>query len=100
MLSVVAGAYASAGDTGKALEYYNKALALAQGDRGGETWTRAKLGTFYLGQGEYDKALQLFNQILPYLPLQTCAGLRSGDTLSGWELPTTGKASCRRPWKY
>jgi CHAT domain-containing protein len=66
MLSVVAGAYAEAGDTGKALEHYNQALALSQGDRGGETWTQSKLGNFYLGQGEYDKALQLFNQILPY----------------------------------
>lgn len=66
MVSVVAGAYAGAGNTGKALEYYNKALALAQGDRGAEIWTLGKLGSFYVGQGEYDKALQLFDQTLPY----------------------------------
>jgi CHAT domain-containing protein len=66
MLSVVAGAYAAAGDKDKALEYYNKALALAQGDRGDEIWTLGKLGSFYVGQGEYDKALQLFDQTLPY----------------------------------
>jgi CHAT domain-containing protein/tetratricopeptide (TPR) repeat protein len=66
MLSVVAGAYAEAGDTGKALEHYNQALALSRGDRGGKAWTQSKLGNFYLRQGEYNKALQLFNQILPY----------------------------------
>jgi CHAT domain-containing protein/tetratricopeptide (TPR) repeat protein len=66
MLSVVAGAYARAGETGKALEYYNKALALAQGDRGAEIWTLGKLGAFYLEQSEYDKALNLFHQTLPY----------------------------------
>ena len=66
MLSVVAGAYAGAGDTGKALKYFNQALALAQGDRGAEMWTLGKLGSFYVGQGEYDKAMQLFEQTLPY----------------------------------
>ena len=65
MLSVIAGAYAAAGDKDKALGYYNTALALAHGDQRFEPWTLSKLGGFYLGQGEYDKAFQLFDQILP-----------------------------------
>jgi CHAT domain-containing protein len=66
MLSVVAGAYAGLGDKDKALAYYNKALALARGDRGLEVWTLGKLGAFYIGQREYDKGLQFFDQTLPY----------------------------------
>jgi CHAT domain-containing protein/Tfp pilus assembly protein PilF len=66
MLSVVAGAYAGMGDKDKALAYYNKALVLAKGDRGGEAWTLQKLGAFYVGQGEYERAQRCFNQILPY----------------------------------
>jgi CHAT domain-containing protein/tetratricopeptide (TPR) repeat protein len=66
MYSVAAGAYARAGEKDKALEYYSKSLALAKGDRGDETWLKMDLGTFYIGQGEYDKALGYFDQILPY----------------------------------
>ena len=73
LLSVLAGAYAEVGDTGKALEYSNEALALAQGDRDSETWAQSKLGNLYLGQGEYDKALQLFNQI-PSMGVEVCGG--------------------------
>ena len=82
MLSVLAGAYAEVGDTGKALEYSNEALALAQGDRDSETWAQSKLGNLYLGQGEYDKALQLFNQILPYFHSKH-ARVFEATTLSG-----------------
>jgi len=66
MYSVAAGAYARTGEKDKALEYYSKSLALAKGDRGDEAWLQMDLGTFYVGQGEYDKALGFFDQILPY----------------------------------
>ena len=65
MLSVVAGAYAVRGTRAKRSStttrrsHWRRATGAVK--RG-----RSKLGNFYLGQGEYDKALQLFNQILPY----------------------------------
>ncbi len=66
MLSLLAGAYASNGDRNKALDYYNQAFALSRNDRDAEMWTLSKLGGFYLEQGEYDKALKLSQQLLPY----------------------------------
>src|SRR6185437_3272009 len=74
MLSVIAGAYADAGDKDKALTYYNKALALSRNHRSAEAWTLSKLGGFYLRQGEYDKALQLSEQILPYFHSENASG--------------------------
>lgn len=66
MLSVIAGTYDEQGDSGKALEYYHKALTLSRGDKGWEAWTQSKLAGFYLRQGENEKALRLFDQLLPY----------------------------------
>jgi len=66
LLCVIAGAYAAAGDRDKALENYKQALAIDQGDRSGEAWDLARLGAFYVGQGEYEKALQCLDQVVPY----------------------------------
>ena len=66
MYSVAAGAYARAGEKDKALDYYNKSLVLAEGNRGDEAWLQLDLGTFYVGQKDYVKALGYFAQILPY----------------------------------
>jgi CHAT domain-containing protein/Tfp pilus assembly protein PilF len=67
LLSVIAAAYAGAGDNDRALQYYNKALAMARGDQTYEVWTLSKLAGFYLRQEKYDKALPLFQQVLPSL---------------------------------
>lgn len=65
-LSLVAGAYGEAGDKNSALEYYTKLLELAKDRWGDEASDLAKLGDFYVTQGEYKKALDCFEQILPY----------------------------------
>jgi CHAT domain-containing protein/predicted negative regulator of RcsB-dependent stress response len=65
-LSLVADAYGEAGDKDQALEYYNKSLASAKGNWGDEAFELRRLGDFYVMQGEYKRALQCFDQILPY----------------------------------
>jgi len=65
MLLLIARAYAQDGDKITAFEHYNKALALAQGERDEEAPVLLQFGRFYLGQEEYEKALQCFNQVLP-----------------------------------
>jgi tetratricopeptide (TPR) repeat protein len=69
-LSLVADAYGEAGDKDQALEYYNKSLASAKGDWGDEAFELRKLGDFYVMQREYKRALQCFDQILPYFHAQ------------------------------
>jgi CHAT domain-containing protein/Tfp pilus assembly protein PilF len=64
-LAVIAGAYGDAGDAETARDYYQQAESLAEGDRMAEVWVQVKIGTFYVKQGEYDRALPLFDRILP-----------------------------------
>lgn len=65
-LMLVADAYGEAGDKDRALEYYNKSLSSTKGKWGDEAWNLRRLGDFYVKQGEYQRALQCFDQILPY----------------------------------
>jgi len=77
-LSLIANAYGEAGDKDTALEYYKKSLALAKGDWGDEAFELGKLGPFYVMQGEYKKALQCFDQILPYFHSEHLPVLEAG----------------------
>jgi CHAT domain-containing protein len=69
-LMLVADAYGEAGDRDRALEYYNKSLASTKGNWGDEAWNLRRLGDFYVKQGGYKRALQCFDQVLPYFHAQ------------------------------
>ena len=80
--------YREAGNTDKALDDYNQALAIEHsgGSRGYEALTKDYIGQVYTDLGQEQKALDLFNQTLPVMRE---IGNRLGEELTLWNIGRT-----------
>lgn len=70
MILNIANAYLSLGDTDNAVEYYSTALEFAKEDNDEETVAAclSNLGTIYVNEGDYSKALQAVKEIEQTFP--------------------------------
>src|SRR5580692_5583299 len=87
-LTTLGESYREAGNTDKALDDYNQALAIEHsgGSRGYEALTKDYIGQVYTDMGQEQKALDLFNQALPVMRE---IGNRLGEELTLWNIGRT-----------
>jgi CHAT domain-containing protein/Tfp pilus assembly protein PilF len=87
-LTTLGELYRESGNTDKALDDYNQALAIEHngGSRGYEALTQDYIGQVYTDLGQEQKALDLFNQALPVMREM---GNRLGEELTLWNIGRT-----------
>ena len=80
-LGNLGNAYAGLGETRKAIEYYDQALAISReiGDRRGEGADLGNLGNAYAGLGETRKAIEYYDQAWPSPARSATAGAKGAD---------------------